>query len=263
MPNAFCSLLDIKIPIAQAGMGGATSPELVAAVSNAGGLGLIGLSVTYFDDLELVRQEIRRTRSLTQRPFGANIILEWDPTSRLDVCLDEGVRLVSFSFGDPAPYVKRIHDAGALVSVMVGTPDDAKSAIDAGVDLIIAQGWEAGAHPAGHIATMALVPAVVDAVEGRVPVLAAGGIADGRGAGGRNRPWSQRRLHRDPFPCKPRGGDPPLLPAANIGGRCRRHGLYDAVQRRLERAAACPEEFDLRPLGSCRSTAGRSAPRRA
>ncbi|HEV7320874.1 MAG TPA: nitronate monooxygenase [Ensifer sp.] len=181
MPNAFCRLLDIAIPIAQAGMGGATSPELVAAVSNAGGLGLIGLSVSYFDDLELARQEVRRTRALTPRPFGANIILEWEPSGRLDICLDEGVRLISFSFGDPAPYVTRIHDAGALVSIMVGTPAEAKSAVDAGVDLIIAQGWEAGGHPAGQIATMALVPAVVDAVGGQVPVLAAGGIADGRG----------------------------------------------------------------------------------
>jgi nitronate monooxygenase len=181
MTNAFCHLIGIEIPIAQAGMGGASCPELAAAVSNAGALGFLGLSVDYLDDPGSVRQEIRRTRSLTEKPFGVNIVLEWPQEEKLEVCLEEKVRLVSFSFGDPAPFVDRVHKAGALVSMMVATPEEARCAVDAGVDLIIAQGWEAGGHVAGHIGTVAIVPAVVDAIPSHVPVLAAGGIADGRG----------------------------------------------------------------------------------
>ena len=99
---------------------------------------------------------------------------------RLEICLNEGVKVVTFFWGDPAPYVERVHRAGALVTHTVGSAEEARRVVDAGVDIVIAQGWEAGGHVWGQVGTMALVPAVVDAVD-PVPVVAAGGIGDGRG----------------------------------------------------------------------------------
>ena len=170
-------LLGIDLPIIQAPIGGATTPALVAAVSNAGGLGV--LSITW-RSLELTRALIRETRALTERPFAVNLVLDWDPTERLAIALAEGVKLVSFFWGDPAPYLATVHDAGGLVLHAVGSAAEGRRAVVDGVDLIVAQGWEAGGHVWGNVATMALVPVVVDAVA-PVPVIAAGGIVDGRG----------------------------------------------------------------------------------
>jgi nitronate monooxygenase len=169
--------LGIDLPIIQAPVGGASTPELAAAVSNAGGLGM--LSITW-RSLETLRHVIQRTMSLTNRPFGVNLVLEWDPTERLDIALDAGIRVVSFFWGDPAPYIRRVHDAGALVTFTVGSAAEARQAVDSGIDIIVAQGWEAGGHVWGNVATLPLVPVVVDAVPG-TPVVAAGGIVDGRG----------------------------------------------------------------------------------
>jgi len=119
-------------------------------------------------------------RALTSKPFHANILLEWPPEGRLDAVLEAGVRIVSLTWGDPAPYVDRVHDADAVLIGAAATAEEAERHADAGVDAICAQGWEAGGHVAGEITTMALVPAVVDAVA-PVPVIAAGGIMDGRG----------------------------------------------------------------------------------
>jgi nitronate monooxygenase len=169
--------LGIDLPIVQAPIGGASTPELVAAVSNAGGLGMLSITWT---DLEAVPRKLRRIKELTTRPFGINLVLEWDPTERLQLALDAGVKVISFFWGDPAPYVDRLHDAGALVMVTVGSAEEARLAVAAGVDIVVAQGWEAGGHVWGNVATLPLIPAVVDAVPG-TPVIAAGGIADGRG----------------------------------------------------------------------------------
>ena len=117
---------------------------------------------------------------MTERPFAVNHVLDWDPEERLSIALEEGVRAVSFFWGDPAPYVARVHDAGALVVHTVASAEEARRAVAAGVDVVVAQGWEAGGHVWGEVATLALVPRVVDAVA-PVPVLAAGGIVDGRG----------------------------------------------------------------------------------
>ena len=181
MRTTFTDLLGIDAPVLQAPIGGGSGPELVAAVSNAGGLGF--LSVTWRDPSEL-QELLARTRALTEKPFGVNLVLEWDPAERLATCLAHGVRVASFFWGDPAPWVDRVHAAGALVAHTVATADEARRAVEAGVDIVVAQGWEAGGHVWGQVATMALVPRVVDAVRetGRsVPVIAAGGIADGRG----------------------------------------------------------------------------------
>jgi nitronate monooxygenase len=137
------------------------------------------LSVTW-RSIAVTRKVIRATRALTDKPFGVNLVLQWEPSERLRVCLEEGVKIVSFFWGDPTPYVKTAHDAGALVMHTVASAEEAKRVVDAGVDMVVAQGWEAGGHVWGEVATLPLVPRVVDAVS-PMPVIAAGGIADGRG----------------------------------------------------------------------------------
>ncbi|MHB1930967.1 MAG: NAD(P)H-dependent flavin oxidoreductase, partial [Acidimicrobiales bacterium] len=172
-----CQLIGIEVPIVQAPIGNASSPELVAAVSGAGALGM--LSATWRAPAE-IRRVIGEIRDLTDRPFGVNLVLEWEQDARLDTCLEEGVRIVSFFWGDPARYLGRVHDAGGIVMHTVGSAAEARQRAADGVDVVVAQGLEAGGHVWGQVSTMALVPAVVDAV-GDVPVVAAGGIADARG----------------------------------------------------------------------------------
>ena len=170
-------LLDINIPIILAPMANAVSPELAAAVSNAGGLGM--LSVTW-RDIENTRQVIRKTRSLTSHPFGVNLVLEWPQAERLEICLEEGVSIISFFYGDSSKYIERVHAAGALVMQTIASAAEAHLASEAGADMLVGQGWEAGGHVRGKVATFPLVPRMVDAVAPK-PVIAAGGIADGRG----------------------------------------------------------------------------------
>jgi NAD(P)H-dependent flavin oxidoreductase YrpB (nitropropane dioxygenase family) len=177
MRTSLCDRLGIDVPIVQAAMGGVSSPALAAAVSNAGGLGMLALS---WSDEAAMRRQIRDTRSRTDRPFGVNLVLDWPEEERVAVCLDEGVPVVSFFWGDPAPFVVRAHDRGAVVLHTVASAEEAHRAVTAGVDVVVAQGWEAGGHVASEVATLPLVPSVVDAVA-PVPVVAAGGIADGRG----------------------------------------------------------------------------------
>ncbi len=168
-------MLGIQRPIVQAPMASAAVPELAAAVCNAGGLGTVAL--TWLADPAAM---VRATAALTDRPFAGNLVLEWDQHRRLDESLEAGLRLVSLFWGDPAPYVERVHVAGGLVMHTVGSAEDARRAVASGVDVIVAQGWEAGGHVRGKVATLPLVPAVVDAVA-PVPVIAAGGIGDARG----------------------------------------------------------------------------------
>jgi NAD(P)H-dependent flavin oxidoreductase YrpB (nitropropane dioxygenase family) len=173
----FCTTLGMRLPVVQAPIGSATTPQLVAAVSNAGGLGMLAL--TWMDDAE-AGARIRETQALTTRPFGVNLALQWPQRGRLAQCLEAGVPVISTFWGDPAPYVELVHDAGALHIHTVGSAEEARRVVGAGVDVVVAQGWEAGGHVWGEVATFPLVPAVVEAVQ-PVPVLAAGGIATGRG----------------------------------------------------------------------------------
>lgn len=175
MCTQVCELLGIEQPIVQAPMGSAADARLAAAVSNAGALGTIAL--TWVPDVAGV---VRDTAGLTDGAFGGNFVLEWDMHRRLDQALEGGLRIVSLTWGDPAPYVERVHDADALLMHTVGSAEEARRASGAGVDVIVAQGWESGGHVLGKVATLPLVPAVVDAVA-PVPVIAAGGIADARG----------------------------------------------------------------------------------
>ena len=172
-----CRVLGIEVPIVQAPIGSASTPELAAAVANAGGLGMLGL--TWTDGGEAAAR-ITRTRRLTERPFGVNLGLSFPIRDQLDAALLAGVRVVSTFWGDPRLVHDRIAGGGAVHLHTVGTASEARRAVDAGVDVIVAQGWESGGHVWGEVATMALVPAVVDAVD-PVPVIAAGGISDGRG----------------------------------------------------------------------------------
>ena len=171
-----CELLGVRYPIVQAGMAVHTSPELVAAVSNAGGLGLIG---TVFRPIDDVADAIRRTRALTSRPFGMNIVLAEPHDQLLDLALRERVAVLSTSWGDPRSIVSRTRAAGMRLMHQVETVREARAIAEMGVDIIIAQGSDGGGH-VGRVGTLALVPAVVD-VAGGIPVLAAGGVADGRG----------------------------------------------------------------------------------
>ena len=173
MRTPVCELLGIEQPIVQAPM--SAVPELAAAVSNAGALGMLALTwSTPAGDV------VRETAALTDRPFGGNLVLNSDQHRRLDEALEAGLRIVSLFWGDPAGYVEQVHDANGLVLHTVGSAEEARRAVASGVDVVVAQGWEAGGHVWGQVATLPLVPAVVDAVA-PVPVIAAGGIGDARG----------------------------------------------------------------------------------
>ena len=168
-----CELLGIEHPIVEAPL--SADPRLPAAVSNAGALGTMGL--WWADDAGDV---VRETAALTDRPFAGNFVLTSDQHRRVDQALSAGLRIVSLFWGDPQGYVDLVHDAGGLVMHTVGSAEEARRAVGCGVDIVVAQGWEAGGHVWGGVATLPLVPAVVDAVA-PVPVIAAGGIGDARG----------------------------------------------------------------------------------
>jgi NAD(P)H-dependent flavin oxidoreductase YrpB (nitropropane dioxygenase family) len=177
METVFTRLLGIEHPIVQAPIGTLSNPRLAAAVSEAGGLGLMALGNATPDELWAAVAEVR---SLTDRPFGVNLNLRRAQSERIQTALDAGVRFISLFWGDPTEHVATIHEGGAIVSATAGSAEEARRFADAGVDVIVAQGWEAGGHVWGGVATLPLVPAVVDAVA-PIPVVAAGGIADGRG----------------------------------------------------------------------------------
>ncbi|SDK06409.1 nitronate monooxygenase [Halovenus aranensis] len=174
--------LDLDVPIVQAPIGSATCPDLACAVADAGGLGT--LAVTWRDP-EAIRAAVSEMLDQTAGTVAVNIVLDPEAKStstarQVECCLDEGVEVFSFSFGDARPYVEQIHDNGGTVLQTVGSGVEATEAVEAGVDIVVAQGWEAGGHVQSEVATLPLVPRVVDAVP-ETPVVAAGGIADGRG----------------------------------------------------------------------------------
>ena len=177
MRTTLCDLVGIDSPIVLAPMGGAVTPPLAAAVSNAGALGMLPLSWTSPEEIPALVEETRR---LTERPFGVNLGLAWDQRDRLAAALEAGVRVVSFFWGDAGELVGTARSSGASVFVTAGTAEEARAAAAAGANVVVAQGWEAGGHVWGTVSTLALVPRVVDTVA-PVPVVAAGGIADGRG----------------------------------------------------------------------------------
>ena len=171
-----CDRLGIDVPIIQAAVAPFTTPELVAAVSNAGGLGSFGAALRTAAE---VRRDLARVRSLTDRPFAVNFTLATFDEESFRTALDAKPAVISFALGDAGDLVERAHAAGSLVMHQVHTVQQALRAATGGADIIIAQGSEAGGFT-GMVGALALVPQVVDAVA-PVPVVAAGGIADGRG----------------------------------------------------------------------------------
>lgn len=178
LSTPLCALLGIDHPVLNAPMAGTATTDLAAAVSLAGGFGMLG--GTSGGGPDWLRAQIRAVRAKTSRPFGVGFISSFPGIDDLvQVALEERVAAINHSFADPTPYVAPAHARGIRVFAQVQTVAQATRAARAGVDVIIAQGTEAGGHT-GQAGTLALVPAVVDAVAG-IPVVAAGGIADGRG----------------------------------------------------------------------------------
>ena len=175
-----CDLLDIEHPIALGGMGSATSPALVAAVSRAGGLGALGC---HYLSPEQINERTAAIRQDTNKPFGLNFLMFDTREDSFAVALELHPAVMQFAWARPDQdlkvYFDRAHDAGCIVTYMAGAVPEAVRAAKAGADIIIAQGTEGGGH-VGWMASMPLIPMVVDAV-GPIPVLAAGGFADGRG----------------------------------------------------------------------------------
>lgn len=189
LQTALCGELGIEYPVFSVGFGMGAGPELVAAVSNAGGFGVLG-GVGL--PSEQVRRTVERTREMTDRPFGLNLIIaeleELDTPEedraevrqQVETAIAARVPVVVFFWGDPGPFVDDAHRSGVKVFIQVGSVEEAKRAADADVDVVIAQGFEAGGHVRGTTPIWELLPAVVAAVR-PVPVLASGGIGDGAG----------------------------------------------------------------------------------
>jgi nitronate monooxygenase len=176
LPTAFTDLFAITHPVALAPMGGSAGGALAAAVSNGGGLGLVGGSR---NDQDWCERELTAVAAQTDHAWGVGF-LTWALTpATLDAALKHEPAAIMLSFGDPAPFAEHVRRSGARLIVQVTDLDEARQALDVGADVIVAQGSEAGGH-GGRRATLPLVPAVVD-LAGSTPVLAAGGIADGRG----------------------------------------------------------------------------------
>ena len=176
MKNDICKMLDIKYPIFQGGMAWVSDSSLASAVSNAGGLGIIAGATAPVD---YIREEIRKTKKLTDKPFGLNIMLLSDNAEELaKIAVEEGVKVITTGAGNPGKYMSMWKEAGIKVIPVVPSVALAKRMERAGADAVIAEGCESGGQ-VGKLTTMVLVPQVVDAVN--IPVIAAGGICDGRG----------------------------------------------------------------------------------
>ena len=179
MRTRLTEALGIEHPVMLAGMGGVSYHRLAAAVSEAGGFGCLGASTMGTDQMV---EEIRQTRELTTKPFGVDLLtaVPQDMAAQVQRIIDGGARVFVAGLGVPRDVVELCHDAGLLVVNMCGKVSHAVAAVEAGCDVVVAQGTEAGGHT-GQVATMPLVPQVVDAVGDRAIVVAAGGIFDGRG----------------------------------------------------------------------------------
>lgn len=179
MKTRLTELLNIDYPIMLAGMGGVSYSALTAAVSNAGGYGCLGASTMSSEQLA---QEIATTRSLTAKPFGVDLLTAFPDSlvANVELLIEGGASTFVAGLGVPRHVIDLCHTHGVYVISMCGKVEHARRALDAGCDVVVAQGTEAGGHT-GTVATFPLVPLIVDAMDGAIPVVAAGGVFDGRG----------------------------------------------------------------------------------
>ncbi|HVW81619.1 MAG TPA: nitronate monooxygenase family protein [Mycobacteriales bacterium] len=174
----FTELVGVDYPVVQTGMGWVATPRLAAATSAAGGLGILAAATMTYDELELAIKEVR---SRTDRPFGVNMRADQpDVGDRVELLIREGVRVASFAMAPKKELISRLQDGGVLVMPSIGAKRHAEKVVEWGVDAVLVQGGEGGGHT-GSVPTSLLLPQVVDAVGGQVPVVAAGGYFDGRG----------------------------------------------------------------------------------
>lgn len=263
--SRLCDLLGIKYPVIQGAMAWVSTAELVAAVSQAGGIGVIGAGLMPAD---LMREQIRKAKALTSKPFGVNLMLLSEHIDQLvEVVLDEGVPLVTTGAGNPGIYLDRFKAKGIKVFPVVPSVALAKRLERQGVDGLIAEGMESGGH-IGESTTMALVPQIVDAVE--IPVVAAGGIGDGRGIaaalalgadgvqmGTRFIVANECTVHEDYKAAVLKAGDRDTV----VTGRPTGHPVRILKNRlakellRMEAEGATPEEFERLGSGKLRAAA--------
>lgn len=179
MRTRLTDLLGVEHPVMLAGMGGVSYSALVAAVSNAGGYGCLGASTMSSSQLA---GEIAATKALTSKPFGVDLLTAFPDTltPNVELLIEGGASTFVAGLGVPRHVIDLCHRNGVLVISMCGKVEHARRALDAGCDVVVAQGTEAGGHT-GTVATFPLVPLIVDAVDGAIPVVAAGGVFDGRG----------------------------------------------------------------------------------
>ncbi|MFZ6003679.1 MAG: NAD(P)H-dependent flavin oxidoreductase [Actinomycetota bacterium] len=253
-------VLGIEHPVMLAGMGGVSYHRLTAAVSAAGGFGCLGASVMSNDQMV---EEIRQVRAATDRPFGVDLLtaMPGDMVKQVELLIEGGASVFVAGLGVPAAAVELCHDHGVLVANMCGKVVHARKAVDAGCDLVIAQGTEGGGHT-GQVATFPLVPLIVDAVGAEVPVVAAGGIFDGRGlaaalALGADGVWLGTRFIATPEAQSVKGFKEALVRSAEDGTVISR--AYSGKTMRVIRSAyteeweARADEIERFPMQAVRS----------
>ena len=178
LQTSLCDLVGVKYPIVQTGMGWVAGPKLVSASANAGALGILASATMDFDQL---KTSIAEVKSRTTKPFGVNLRADSaDVNDRISLMIDEGIKVASFAQAPKPDLISRLKDAGVVVIPSIGAKRHAEKVLEWGVDAVLVQGGEGGGHT-GAVPTTVLLPQVVDAVAGRVPVIAAGGFFDGRG----------------------------------------------------------------------------------
>ncbi len=178
LQTTLCDLVGVKYPIVQTGMGWVAGPKLVSATANAGALGILASATMDFDQL---KTSIAEVKSRTTKPFGVNLRADSaDVKDRISLMIDEGIKVASFAQAPKPDLISRLKDAGVVVIPSIGAKRHAEKVLEWGVDAVLVQGGEGGGHT-GAVPTSVLLPQVVDAVAGRVPVIAAGGFFDGRG----------------------------------------------------------------------------------
>jgi len=265
MKTKLTELLGIKYPIIQGGMAWVAESTLAAAVSNAGGLGLIAGGAA---PISYLREQIRKTKELTDKPFGVNVMLMSPNAEELaQLIIDEGVPVVTTGAGNPGKFMDAWKAAGIKVIPVVPSVALAKRMERAGADAVVAEGTESGGH-IGEITTMCLVPQIVDAVS--IPVIAAGGIADGRGiaasfmlgaegvqVGTRFLAAEECQIHENYKNLVIDAKDTDSIVTGRFTGHpCR--GVKTKFARKLlsfEKEGGSPEEFENLTLGSLRKAA--------